>query len=413
MTLSERPHQGVQPAFEEHPRSRRLGEPPVLLALAAIVWGALTLGLLLVPRSLGDDSPEAGFARDMINHHAQAVQMAETVRNRTESEEIRILATDTVLTQQAEIGQMQGWLAAWGLPVSGTQPAMSWMGHPTEGRMPGMAAPGDLAGLQSGSPEEADERFLRLMIPHHQAALTMAEAALERSDRPEVRRLAQKIVISQQAEIRGMQGLLERRGLARAGDLDTLLEPEEHGSGHAHLAEVFQEIVRLSPLPLAVVAAAWLGIDATRRQRARAGLDEAIAPLSVWRGVAVGGLIASAVLHIGLAPTHFEEAIVHGVFFLFASVAAAVTAAAMLACPSRPVYLAGIGISLALILLWTIFRLVPPPGSVTVEDVDVVGLLAKTAELVATFSCAVLWSRARRSKQGDAKVPGTAEEGRG
>jgi hypothetical protein len=129
--------------------------------------------------------------------------------------------------------------------------------------------------------------------------------------------------------------------------------------------------------------------------------------------VAVGGLIASAVLHIGLAPTHFEEAIVHGVFFLFASVAAAVTAAAMLAWPSRPAYLAGIGISLALILLWAVFRLVPPPGSITVEDVDIVGLLAKAAELVATFSCAVLWFQARwpKPKQSGAKGSGPAEEG--
>ncbi len=412
MTVSERPHQGAEPAFEEHPRSRRLGEPPVLLALGAIVWGALTLGLLLVPRPPGESSPEAGFARDMINHHAQAVRMAETVRNRTESEEIRILATDTVLTQQAEIGQMQGWLAVWGLPVSGTQPAMGWMGHPTEDRMPGMAAPKDLARLQSASPEEVDEQFLRLMIPHHQAALTMAEAALERSDRPEVRRLAQKIAISQHAEIRGMQSLLERKGLARAEDLDPPLEPEEHGSGHAHLAEVFQEMVRLAPLPLAALAAAWLGIDATRRRRARAGFDDSTASSFVWRA-AVGGLVASAVLHIGLAPAHFEEATIHGVFFLFASVAAAVTAAAMLAWPSRPVYLAGIGISLALILLWAVFRLVPPPGSVTVEDVDAVGLLAKAAELVATFSCAVLWFQARWPKQGDAKGSGMAKEGRG
>src|SRR5919199_3686100 len=36
-----------------------------------------------------DSSAEAGFARDMVVHHAQAVQMAEIVRDRTESEEIR------------------------------------------------------------------------------------------------------------------------------------------------------------------------------------------------------------------------------------------------------------------------------------------------------------------------------------
>jgi uncharacterized protein (DUF305 family) len=370
------------------------------------------LGLLLVPRPPGDDSPEAGFARDMINHHAQAVQMAETVRNRTESEEIRILATDTVLTQQAEIGQMQGWLAVWRLPVSGTQPAMNWMGHPTEDRMPGMAAPRELARLQSASPEEVDEQFLRLMIPHHQAALTMAEAALERSDRPEVRRLAQKIAISQHAEIRGMQSLLERKGLARAEDLDPPLEPEEHGFGHAHLAGVFQEMVRLAPLPLAALAAAWLGIDATRRRRARAGFDEPTASPFFWRVAAVGGLVVSAVLHIGLAPAHFEEATIHGVFFSVASVATAVVAAAILAWPSRPAYLAGIGISLALILLWALFKFAPPPASATVEDVDAVGLLTKAAEVTTTFSCAVLWSRARRPKQGGAEVSGTVEEGR-
>ena len=47
----------------------------------------------------------------MSVHHAQAVEMVESVRDRTESEEIRTLATDVALTQQGQIGQMQGWLA--------------------------------------------------------------------------------------------------------------------------------------------------------------------------------------------------------------------------------------------------------------------------------------------------------------
>ena len=167
---------------------------------------------LLVTRLPGNDSAEAGFARDMMVHHAQAVEMAEIVRDKTESEEVRILASDISLTQQAQIGIMQGWLAVWGLPVTGTEPAMAWMGHPTEGRMPGMANPEEVNRLRNAPPEEADAMFLRLMIPHHQAAIPMAEAVLEETDRPEVEQLAVAIVASQRSEIKVMQDMLEDMG---------------------------------------------------------------------------------------------------------------------------------------------------------------------------------------------------------
>src|SRR5918998_931462 len=160
-----------------------------------------------------DSSPEAGFARDMMVHHAQAVEMAEIVRDKTESEEIRTLAADIALTQQAQIGQMQGWLQVWDLPPTGTEPAMSWMGETHEGRMPGMASPEEINDLQQASPEEAEALFLQLMVPHHEAAVPMAQAGLEETDRQEGERLGGSIVASQQAEIELMRGLLQRRGV--------------------------------------------------------------------------------------------------------------------------------------------------------------------------------------------------------
>jgi len=182
----------------------------VLVLLACCSAGATAA--LLVTRLPGNDSAEAGFARDMMVHHAQAVEMAEIVRDKTESEEVRILTSDISLTQQAQIGIMQGWLAVWGLPVTGTEPAMAWMGHPTEGRMPGMANPEEVNRLRNAPPEEADAMFLRLMIPHHQAAIPMAEAVLEETDRPEVEQLAGAIVASQRSEIKVMQDMLEDMG---------------------------------------------------------------------------------------------------------------------------------------------------------------------------------------------------------
>ena len=192
----------------------RLGDREliVLLTLGIVLLGGLALWLFFSSRMPADDSAEAGFARDMSVHHAQAVEMAELLRDRTQSEEMRTLAADMALTQQGQIGQMEGWLAIWGLPNTGSEPAMSWMGEPTSKQMPGMATPEQINELSQASGEDADERFLQLMIPHHQAAIPMSEAILERTDRPEVKTLATAIISSQQAEIQMMQDKLESMG---------------------------------------------------------------------------------------------------------------------------------------------------------------------------------------------------------
>jgi uncharacterized protein (DUF305 family) len=192
----------------------------VLALLAAALAGATAV--LLVSRPPGDDSAEAGFARDMMVHHAQAVQMAEIVRDKTQSDDMRLLASDIALTQQAQIGIMQGWLQAWGLPITGTEPAMAWMGHPMDGPMPGMATPEEINRLGELPPDRADMLFLRLMISHHEAAIPMAEAVLKHSDRPEVRALAQSIETSQRAEIQLMEDMVESKVGASA---EVELEP--------------------------------------------------------------------------------------------------------------------------------------------------------------------------------------------
>ncbi len=216
--------------------SRRWDEPPVLLVFLAIVLGAVSLVLLAIPRPPGDDSAEAGFARDMSVHHAQAVEMAEIVRDRTGSEEMRTLATDVALTQQGQIGQMQGWLAVWGLLATGLEPSMSWMGHPMDGKMPGMATSEEIDRLREMPPEEADAEFLRLLVPHHQAATQMGEDVLERTDRPEVEQLATAIVTAQQAEIEAIQDMLRSRGLSPVeGEVEMSQDAEEGHGGEEGL----------------------------------------------------------------------------------------------------------------------------------------------------------------------------------
>ena len=58
---------------------------------------------------------------------------------------------------------------------------------------------------------DTDVDFVRLMIPHHQAAVDMAKAQLLYGDDPQIRRLAQEIVTDQQLEIELMQRWLQRQ----------------------------------------------------------------------------------------------------------------------------------------------------------------------------------------------------------
>lgn len=182
----------------------------ILLSVVAVTAVAAAFLTYFPNRTPGDGSDEAGFARDMMIHHAQAVQMAEIVRDKTEDERMRALAGDMAITQQGQIGQMQGWLNVWELPTTGSEPQMAWMGHEMERgeRMPGMASPEEIQELAEAPPEEADEIFLQLMIPHHEAAVPMSEAIYD-TNHPEVRQLAEAIAISQESEIRMMEAMLE------------------------------------------------------------------------------------------------------------------------------------------------------------------------------------------------------------
>jgi uncharacterized protein (DUF305 family) len=51
----------------------------------------------------------------------------------------------------------------------------------------------------------SDVDFVRLMLPHHQAAIDMAKTQLLYGKDPQIRRLAQEIITDQQSEIELMQ----------------------------------------------------------------------------------------------------------------------------------------------------------------------------------------------------------------
>lgn len=88
---------------------------------------------------------------------------------------------------------------------------MEWMGHEAGATMPGMASRQAVNALSTLDLPAAEMAFLQLMIRHHRGGVVMAEAAYERSDNDDVRRLASAIVSSQRTEIRTLEAMLAAR----------------------------------------------------------------------------------------------------------------------------------------------------------------------------------------------------------
>lgn len=185
---------------------RRFGTAWLAIAVAVGLLLGFAAGLLAPSlRTPGDTSPEAGFARDMSLHHAQAVEMAMVAYQKGTDQRTRNIAYDIVMAQQNQIGTMQRWLEEWRLSPTGSQPRMAWMkggeALVQDGLMPGMATPEEITALHQATGQNVDKMFITLMIKHHLGGIHMAEGVLAETNRPEVVRLAQAMKNNQQNEI--------------------------------------------------------------------------------------------------------------------------------------------------------------------------------------------------------------------
>ncbi|KAF3888476.1 DUF305 domain-containing protein [Tolypothrix bouteillei VB521301_2] len=145
------------------------------------------------------------FIDGMTPHHQGAVTMAQEALQKSQRPEIKQLAQAIINAQEKEIAQMKAWRTAW-YPTASAKPVMydaqMKMDMPmTDSMRSSMMMNGNLGAAD----DRFDLRFLNAMLPHHQSALTMAKEALEKSDRPETKKLAQDIINSQQQEISHMQ----------------------------------------------------------------------------------------------------------------------------------------------------------------------------------------------------------------
>ncbi|KOV82456.1 DUF305 domain-containing protein [Nocardia sp. NRRL S-836] len=160
-------------------------------------------------RQDGHNEQDVEFARAMIEHHRQALDMAAVVPGKSTNPAVTELGKRIAAAQAPEIEKMTGWLAKWGAaPAPTSMPGMDHgSGH---GSMPGMMTAEEMAKLNGATGAEFDRAWLEMMIKHHEGAVEMAEAEQEKGASAEARKLAEEVAEAQRAEITEMRNLLKQ-----------------------------------------------------------------------------------------------------------------------------------------------------------------------------------------------------------
>lgn len=176
-------------AFQDPPEPTRLTAPP-----AGGPTQSTTASFTIV---------DSMFSQMMIPHHAQAVEMADLVPDRTDNPEVLTLAAEIKGAQQPEIDQMTGWLEEWGVDTG-----IDLADHADHAGMEGMLTDAQLQELSEADGPEFDRLWLEGMIAHHEGAVVMAETALSAGVHRPTLQLAEAIIRAQEAEIIRMRAML-------------------------------------------------------------------------------------------------------------------------------------------------------------------------------------------------------------
>jgi uncharacterized protein (DUF305 family) len=185
--------------------------------LAVLVATVATVALVASGCGSGDDvtEPAGGeqtvassqvpfdqaFIDAMVPHHREAIEMAEAANARGLTQpDLQKIADDIITSQQREIDQMLRWREEW-FGSRRLGPVLPEV----------LGVPESELGMEHGSADEVagaidvDAKFAQMMIPHHEGAIAMAEAATDRAQHDEIKDLSAAIVDAQESEIEVMR----------------------------------------------------------------------------------------------------------------------------------------------------------------------------------------------------------------
>ncbi len=154
------------------------------------------------------DVIDADFARKMIVHNQQGIQIADIAKERAVNEKVSSVATSISKELSTEIQQYVSWLSDWDETYFNLSDFPEMEGHDMYPTYPGMASVGELDKLKKATGDSIDEQFLSLMIRHHEGANEMANSiAFEKMQFGQMIDLKTKTLKRQTEEMKTMKQL--------------------------------------------------------------------------------------------------------------------------------------------------------------------------------------------------------------
>lgn len=184
--------------------------------------------------------PDIDFCSVMVPHHEGAVNMARVLLLYGRDKAVRNFAQKIIANQTNEIRLMERLLKKYDeasltsaefATASATMSADVSEKRQADIEAAGRKAMASMMAAMEKSPMtgEPDKDFVTLMIPHHEGAVVMAEAARPLIKNPAMKSLAEEIITEQRYEIQFMESWLGR--LASDEDREEKPNPEKSPEG--------------------------------------------------------------------------------------------------------------------------------------------------------------------------------------
>jgi len=152
-----------------------------------------TMGKMNEMKMTGDF--DLDFVNMMIIHHQAAIDMSEVEIAKGTDTQMKTMAQNIVTAQKAEIEQLHQVVKNYKMPEAKKMKVEmnNELGETMKAMMDKMN------NMQMTG--NTDKDFAMMMKPHHESAVKMAEDELSHGKQPEVKKMAQKMIVDQSKEI--------------------------------------------------------------------------------------------------------------------------------------------------------------------------------------------------------------------